>query len=91
MEILIANPPTGTLVERQTRYVKLLHLPHGRGAKEVERAMRDAGAQLPASLAKQNFVLYEVRSSRRNNDHRARSCSSLRGRIGRLTMAEGLE
>lgn len=42
----------GTLVERQTRYVKLLHLPIDHSAKEVERAMRDAVAQLPADLAK---------------------------------------
>ena len=42
----------GTLVERQTRYVKLLHLPNGRSAKEVEAAMREAVAQIPASLAK---------------------------------------
>ncbi len=42
----------GTLVERQTRYVKLLHLPYGRSAKEVEAAMRDTVSELPIELAK---------------------------------------
>ncbi len=32
----------GTLVERTTRYVLLLHLPNGRDAYGVERAMRQA-------------------------------------------------
>lgn len=42
----------GTLLERQTRYVKLLHLPNGRSAKEVERAMREAVEELPSTFAK---------------------------------------
>lgn len=42
----------GTLVERTTRYVMLLHLPHGRDAHLVEQAMRQAISTLPASLAR---------------------------------------
>ena len=38
----------GTLVERSTRYVLLLHLPNGKGAVEVEAAI----ATLPRELAK---------------------------------------
>jgi transposase, IS30 family len=40
----------GTLVERATRYVLLLHLPHGREAEHVERAMHEAIAGLPSEL-----------------------------------------
>jgi transposase, IS30 family len=40
----------GTLVERTTRYVMLLHLPHGRSASDVERAMRQAITALPEQL-----------------------------------------
>jgi IS30 family transposase len=40
----------GTLVERSTRYVLLLHLPHGRDAEAVEAAMRKAVATLPGQL-----------------------------------------
>jgi IS30 family transposase len=40
----------GTLVERSTRYVMLLHLPDGRDAYGVERAMRHAISTLPAQL-----------------------------------------
>ena len=40
----------GTLVERTTRYVLLLHLPEGRGAEGVEAAMRQAIATLPGEL-----------------------------------------
>lgn len=42
----------GTLVERTTRYVLLLHLPHGRDAHLVEHAMRQAISALPAELAR---------------------------------------
>jgi transposase, IS30 family len=42
----------GTLVERTTRYVLLLHLPAGRDAHLVERAMRQAITALPADLAR---------------------------------------
>ena len=42
----------GTLVERTTRYVLLLHLPHGRDAHLVEQAMRQAITGLPADLAR---------------------------------------
>src|SRR6266487_3947859 len=42
----------GTLVERSTRYVMLLHLPVGRDAHLVERAMRQAITGLPAELAR---------------------------------------
>jgi transposase, IS30 family len=40
----------GTLVERTTRYVLLLHLPHGRNASGVESAMRRAISTLPDEL-----------------------------------------
>jgi transposase, IS30 family len=42
----------GTLVERSTRYVLLLHLPGGRDAHLVEQAMRKAIGTLPAELAR---------------------------------------
>ncbi|HEY8202446.1 MAG TPA: IS30 family transposase, partial [Actinomycetota bacterium] len=42
----------GTLVERSTRNVMLLHLPGGRDARLVERAMRQAISTLPAELAR---------------------------------------
>ena len=42
----------GTLVERTTRYVLLLHLPEGRDAHLVEQAMRQAITALPADLAR---------------------------------------
>jgi IS30 family transposase len=40
----------GTLVERSTRYVLLLHLPEGREADKVDAAMRRAVAKLPGEL-----------------------------------------
>jgi len=40
----------GTLVERSTRYLMLLHLPQGREAEKVDTAMRRAIAQLPSEL-----------------------------------------
>jgi transposase, IS30 family len=40
----------GTLVERSTRFVLLLHLPHGHGAGAVAAAMTEAMAGLPAAL-----------------------------------------
>jgi transposase, IS30 family len=40
----------GTLVERATRFVLLLHLPDGRDAAHVDLAMRDAIARLPKEL-----------------------------------------
>src|SRR5215469_16021173 len=42
----------GTLVERTTRYVLLLHLPGGRDAHLVEQAMRQAISTLPAELGR---------------------------------------
>jgi IS30 family transposase len=42
----------GTLVERSTRYVLLLHLPGGRDAHLVEAAMREAIGTLPVELAR---------------------------------------
>jgi transposase, IS30 family len=42
----------GTLVERSTRYVMLLHLPGGRDARLVEAAMRQAITALPSELAR---------------------------------------
>jgi transposase, IS30 family len=40
----------GTLVERSTRFVMLLHLPDGHGATAVREAMTAAMAQLPEAL-----------------------------------------
>ena len=40
----------GTLVERSTRYVLLLHLPDGRETDKVDAAMRRAIAKLPGEL-----------------------------------------
>ena len=42
----------GTLVERTTRMVLLLHLPDGKSAAQVEAAMRAAIGTLPALLAR---------------------------------------
>jgi len=42
----------GTLVERTTRYLLLLHLPGGRDAHLVEQAMQEAITALPAELAR---------------------------------------
>jgi IS30 family transposase len=42
----------GTLVERTTRFLLLLHLPEGRAAEKVDRAMRQAIAGLPQELAR---------------------------------------
>ena len=42
----------GTLVERSSRFALLLHLPAGRDAHLVERAMREAIGTLPAELAR---------------------------------------
>jgi len=42
----------GTLVERATRYVLLLHLPAGRDAHLVEQAMRQAITTLPGELTR---------------------------------------
>ncbi len=42
----------GTLVERSTRFVLLLHLPKGHGALEVEAAMRKAITTLPKELVR---------------------------------------
>lgn len=52
-DLVIGTPPSsviGTLVERRTRFVMLLHLPHGHGADEVAAAMTEAMAGLPAAL-----------------------------------------
>jgi IS30 family transposase len=42
----------GTLVERSTRFVLLLHLPEDHGALSVETAMRKAIKKLPDELAR---------------------------------------
>jgi transposase, IS30 family len=51
---LIAGPKhhsaIGTLVERTTGYVMLLHLPNGHGAVEVQNAMVEAMSSLPRHL-----------------------------------------
>ena len=40
----------GTLVERSSRYVMLLHLPHGRTAEDVRAALTRQVSKLPAEL-----------------------------------------
>jgi IS30 family transposase len=40
----------GTLVERRSRYVVLLHLPHGRTAEDVRAALTRQVSKLPAEL-----------------------------------------
>ncbi len=45
-----ARSAVGTLVERTTRFVLLLHLPGGREAEKVDAAMRRAIAKLPGEL-----------------------------------------
>jgi IS30 family transposase len=45
-----ARSAVGTLVERTTRYVVLLHLPHRHTAEEVVAAMKKAVAELPREL-----------------------------------------
>lgn len=42
----------GTLVERKTRFLMLLHLPHGHRALDVEKAMLAATEKLPQALWK---------------------------------------
>ncbi len=42
----------GTLVERSTRFLMLLHLPHGQSALEVQEAMLAATQRLPQALWK---------------------------------------
>ena len=42
----------GTLVERSSRYLMLLHLPDGREADMVDRAMREAILKLPRELVR---------------------------------------
>jgi IS30 family transposase len=45
-----SNSAIGTLVERASRFVMLLHLPHGHGADAVQEAMVVAMASLPETL-----------------------------------------
>jgi transposase, IS30 family len=42
----------GTLVERTTRFILLLHLPEGRAADRVDLAMRQAIGELPTELVR---------------------------------------
>ena len=45
-----ARSAIGTLVERSSRYVVLLHLPHGRTAEDVRAALTRQISKLPAEL-----------------------------------------
>jgi len=45
-----SNSAIGTLVERATRFVMLLHLPQGHGADAVQEAMVQAMSRLPQTL-----------------------------------------
>jgi IS30 family transposase len=47
-----SNSAIGTLVERTTRFVMLLHLPDGHGADAVAAAMVEAMSRLPENLRK---------------------------------------
>jgi IS30 family transposase len=47
-----SNSAIGTLVERSTRFVMLLHLPDGHGAEEVQAAMLETMSHLPQRLRK---------------------------------------
>ena len=57
---LIVGPKTrsavGTLVERSTRYVLLLHLPDGHTADKVRIAMTNAIGRLPARARSEHHV-----------------------------------
>ncbi|HEV2373720.1 MAG TPA: hypothetical protein VGS19_16295, partial [Streptosporangiaceae bacterium] len=44
----------GTLVERSTRYVMLVHLPHGRSAEAVRDALTSTVKTLPSHLVKRH-------------------------------------
>jgi IS30 family transposase len=48
----LGRSAVGTLVERATRFVMLLHLPNGHGAEQVRLAMTAAIKTLPAELAR---------------------------------------
>jgi IS30 family transposase len=50
MGSVASNSAIGTLVERTTRYVMLLHLPQGNGADAVQEAMVEAMSRLPRIL-----------------------------------------
>jgi IS30 family transposase len=50
MGSVASNSAIGTLVERTTRYVMLLHLPGGHGADAVADAMIEAMSRLPETL-----------------------------------------
>jgi IS30 family transposase len=52
MGSVASNSAIGTLVERATRFVMLLHLPHGHGADAVQDAMAEVMSRLPARLRK---------------------------------------
>ena len=45
-----SNSAIGTLVERASRFVMLLHLPDGHGADAVADAMVEAMSRLPETL-----------------------------------------
>jgi len=47
-----SNSAIGTLVERSTRYLILLHLPLGRGAESVRLALTERTKTLPAHLVR---------------------------------------
>ena len=46
----LGSSAIGTLVERSSRYVVLLHLPHGRTAEHVRVALTRQLTRLPAEL-----------------------------------------
>jgi IS30 family transposase len=52
MGTVASNSAVGTLVERSTRFLLLLHLPKGHGAEDVRLAMTEAIKTLPDALAR---------------------------------------
>ena len=65
----------GTLVERTTRYVLLLHLPDGHGGEQVRDALVEAVAPLPAGLRRSLTWDQGVEMSRHDEFSRAAGMS----------------
>ncbi|WP_327396941.1 IS30 family transposase [Streptomyces phaeochromogenes] len=65
----------GALVERTTRYVKLLHLPDGRGAEHVRDALVHAFAESPAEFARS--LTWDQGSERGRHDEFTRATDIL--------------
>lgn len=66
----------GTLVERSTRFVLLLHLPNGYGSIEIESAMRKAITTLPTELVRSITWDKELRCHATSNSVSPLACRS---------------